>query len=799
MLKFIDFTDIIYKNKYYTKDANNFIICVFLFSYIVEGIMVKSTISKSISRWWNKKMHIIIITILFIILGALYTYYFVKPDYASATTLMLSKINSSAVGETDLSKNVDEIVQSEFLVNDNMISTYNELIKSNTCIRKVIRSLGITMKENELKKAVHIKRVSKTNFIQIIVANEDPILASEIANEMAKVFSEKVREIYHIDDIYNIDLAVPSEMPYNVHHIRDILLFGIVGFMVSCGYIGIIVKLDTRIKSHTDIETEEVGLQMLMRIPITKEKKYEVPKQQFLIDENGKTSATCHAFKTLRTNVQFSNRNEKNHKVILITSCFPLEGKSYIATNLSIAFAKAGKKVMLIDADMRHNTQAQIFQIGNALGLSNYLSNLDDNGMEIKERINQFIHETSIKNLNVITAGTLPPNPSELLNSDKLNELIKDLCVFYDYIIFDGTPIVSSEDSLILTRMVHETILVTLYNKTKKKELCQAKEDIEKAGGKIIGVVINKVTMQQFRQQDQYENYDNYHLHTKNRTPKIHCKRIKISIHKIKEYISRKIQKYKKQETKLLSSPQEDDTTITHLNKKQKKNQENTKENEQMIIESFIRPDTATENKQVTQTKVNKKIQEKMQKFQEVKNNKLQIIKQKQKTLVEKREERKQEKAAKEAEILKEKEKERVEREKEEKILAEVREQERLEKQKEKEAFAKKIEEEKKQKQEEKMQLAKIKEAQAIARKERLEKLAKLREEEKQEKERNRLAEKHRREVFKQELNMKRMQEKEEKRRAKEMERQRQKEEERIQEELLEDNLYPKTKYNKSL
>ena len=126
-----------------------------------------------------------------------------------------------------------------------------------------------------------------------------------------------------------------------------------------------------------------------------------------------------------------------------------------MSANLAVAFAKAGKKVILIDADMRRGRESKIFNIPNELGLSNYLSNLDKNGMEINERVNKYIKETEVKNLNVITSGNIPPNSADLLTSDRLKELLKELGVFYDLIIIDGAPVLPSPDSLILTRLAN--------------------------------------------------------------------------------------------------------------------------------------------------------------------------------------------------------------------------------------------------------------------------------------------------------------------------------------------------------
>ena len=449
----------------------------------------------------RKKFLVIGIILISIILGCVYSYKLVKPEYKSSTTLILGRIVDS--GENKGFDVDNRITQTEIAINSNLVSTYSELIKSKTLIKKVKNNLGINIEDDNLRDSITVSRLSETELIEITVKNDNPELASNIANEIAKVFSDKIQEIYNIQNVYIIDAATPDYIPYNINHVKDIIIFAVLGFIVSFGILILYSILDTTIKSADDIENE-IGLKNLNIIPIRKQDiKSDECSSELITYENSK-SVTSEAFRTLRTNIQFSNINNKENKILLLTSCFSSEGKSYVSANLAVAFAQAGKKVILIDADMRRGRQAKIFNIPNELGLSNYLSNLDRNGMEINERINKYINETEVKNLNVITSGNVPPNPSELLTSNRLPELVKELGVFYDLVIFDGAPILPIADSLILARMANSTVLVTLYNKTKKDELLKAKKDIQNIDGRIIGTVLNKVPFNNYEYNNRY-------------------------------------------------------------------------------------------------------------------------------------------------------------------------------------------------------------------------------------------------------------------------------------------------------
>lgn len=146
---------------------------------------------------------------------------------------------------------------------------------------------------------------------------------------------------------------------------------------------------------------------------------------------------------------------------------------------------------------MASGNVAQMLNVPNDLGLSNYLSGIDENGAEVNERINKFIKDTEIKNLNVITSGTIPPNPSELLSMPKFKDMVKDLSVFYDILILDSTPVLNETNALILARLANSTIIVSNYRKTKKDDLWHTKRDIQNVGGRIIGIVINKVRIRE--------------------------------------------------------------------------------------------------------------------------------------------------------------------------------------------------------------------------------------------------------------------------------------------------------------
>lgn len=207
-------------------------------------------------------------------------------------------------------------------------------------------------------------------------------------------------------------------------------------------------------------------------------------------------SPISEIFRTLRTNVQFANTKRGLHS-LLITSTTPGEGKSWVSANLAVAFAQAGKKVILVDCDMRKGRQFSIFDVSPTPGLSNFLSGINSNGEDSSPNILSYIKETEVDNLYIITAGNIPPNPSELLVSEQMTQAVEELKSVCDLVIFDGTPCSLVTDAVIMSRYVDTTLIVSAYKTTKMDDLEKVKRDIENVGGKIAGVVINKVPTSQ--------------------------------------------------------------------------------------------------------------------------------------------------------------------------------------------------------------------------------------------------------------------------------------------------------------
>lgn len=418
----------------------------------------------------DKIKYIIIATLVCCLIGGIYTKFLTIPMYKSSTTVILGS-NQEGTG----------ITQSDISINNNLVSTYAEIIKSRRVLEQVQKELNESYTYKELASEISVSSINNTQIIKITVEDNNALNAKIIANLVAKVFTVEVPELYNLDNVHILDVAIEEDEPYNINVAKSSIIGGLLGLVLSSGIFFVIYYFDRTAKSVEQVE-EVLQMPILGSVEETKNLKEE------LVVATNPKEIISEQIRTIRTNLQFTSADEKI-KTILITSSIPSEGKSFISSNLATAFAQNNKKVLIVDCDMRKGRVNKIFKISNRIGLSNLLAYKEDD----EENLEDYVFKTKIDNLYIIPRGKVPPNPSELLNSQKTAKLISLLSEIFDYIIFDGPPVNGLSDSLIMSDFVDRTIVVTSLNSAPIELLESTKKMLTNVNAKVAGVIVNKV------------------------------------------------------------------------------------------------------------------------------------------------------------------------------------------------------------------------------------------------------------------------------------------------------------------
>jgi capsular exopolysaccharide synthesis family protein len=227
--------------------------------------------------------------------------------------------------------------------------------------------------------------------------------------------------------------------------------------------------------------------------------KWKKASRRHLITHTHPRSSATEAYRTLRTNIQFAALDKPVH-TLLITGSTPKCGKTTTSANLAVTIAQAGSSVLLVDCDLRRPMLHQYFGLSNVQGITNLL-------VDVTMDLGKVVCKTNVENLDLLASGPLPPNPSEILATERMKNMIGVFSSAYDYVIFDSPPVIAVTDAAILSRLVDATILVLDYGVVSRAEAAYALEQLRKVQANVIGTVINGLP----GKKSQYYYYQNYY------------------------------------------------------------------------------------------------------------------------------------------------------------------------------------------------------------------------------------------------------------------------------------------------
>ena len=467
-----------------------------------------------------------------------------EPVYRASATLLISQAPSGQISD-----------YTAIITSERLARTYAELIIKRPVLEEVANRLGPSLSPNQLEGMVSVELVRDTQLLVLSVQDTDPARAAELANLIPTVFIEqnqqlqdsryaaskqslsaeldtlnqqiidteaaigamgtpataqeradldrlqtqltsyrqsytgilqtyesiRLAEAQSTSTIIVAESAATPTVPVRPRKLFNTGLAGMVGFLSAAAIALLAEYLDDSIKTPEHVRSV-LGLPVLgvlSRLPTDSLKGGPIA----LSDPR---SPATEAYRALRTNIQFSAL-DKPLRRILVASSGPGEGKSTVAANLGVVMAQAGLKVILLDGDLRRPTLHKVFNTTNPYGLTHLM-------LHPRDRLKDAMTPTSVPNLYLLATGPLPPNPAEMLASQKMTALLEEMTHYADVVIVDSPPISAVTDATVLSGKVDGVVLVVNPGSTRIPPALHAKEDLERAGATILGVAANRVT-----------------------------------------------------------------------------------------------------------------------------------------------------------------------------------------------------------------------------------------------------------------------------------------------------------------
>ena len=396
------------------------------------------------------------------------------PQYASSARLFVSTAPSDS----------GDAYQGS-LFSAQRVTSYADLASGRELASRVINTLSLDVEPDELTERVTVTVVPQTVLLELSVTDPSPqraqrlaqAYASELTGFVAELETPPGRRVAPIKASIVDAAALPSE-PVAPEPLRNIGFAAILGLLIGLGAAVLRELLDTSVKGPEDI-AHAVDAPVMGTIAFDGS---AVKKP--LITSLDSHAPRVEAFRVLRTNMQFVDV-DNDSKVFVVSSSVPAEGKTTTATNLAITLAQAGQRILLVEGDMRRPKITENLSLESAVGLTTALVG--------QIHVLDAVQDSGIRNLSVLTSGTTPPNPSELLQSQAMTELLGELRRHFDVIIIDAPPLLPVTDAALLTSQSDGALLVVRHGKTTRDQLRHAVERIEAVGGRTLGVVLNMI------------------------------------------------------------------------------------------------------------------------------------------------------------------------------------------------------------------------------------------------------------------------------------------------------------------
>ncbi|PWJ14679.1 polysaccharide biosynthesis tyrosine autokinase [Ruminococcus flavefaciens] len=454
-----------------------------------QSYSIKDIIRLLLSHIWL----IIVITVLGA--GAAFgiSKFLLPLQYSSHITMYVQ----SYTGITENANSANNISNSKQLVN-----TYMEVLKDDAVMNAVAEKLSKQFEENVLsqnftindsgkitpasiRSCLAISSVTDTSAVKVNATAKNAEVAAAICNDLTQVAPQYVEEAVGVGSINTIDTAKVYNTPVAPNIMKNTMIGAVAGFMLIVLIIFLIDFFDNTIKD-TDALGKKYNKAIIGDIQAfgDSKKKRDADDVHLKLTDKDAPFYIIESYKSIRTNLSFALSTVEK-KTFVVSSANPGEGKSTTSANIAIAIAQSGSHVLLIDADMRKSVQHKIFELVNKKGLSTAVSKM--------HTPDECIQKNVMENLDVMTAGPIPPNPSELLASEMMEQMLNELSEKYDAILIDTPPVNVVTDAMELAKSVSGIVLVVRYGRTTDEDVDNVFKRVELANMNLLGFILNGV------------------------------------------------------------------------------------------------------------------------------------------------------------------------------------------------------------------------------------------------------------------------------------------------------------------
>jgi len=457
-----------------------------------EELNLNSILFILVRRWF----WILLCTIVGLVAFLLYSIHMVTPQYTSSTELYVRNALPTSVAGDGTIKGAD------LTAAQRLVETYIVVLQNPEVEAQVASEMGNKITVEQLHQYISMSAVEETEVLRVTALTENPELSAEICNAVAKVAPTVLRKVVQAGTVEIISVAKPAGAPSTPNIPRNSMLGALLGFAFALAVLFLIFILDNTIKGEEDLQ-RRTDIPILGEIPSLgdhSERKNNPGKRQQKLAHR---THVVESYKMVRANLLFSMTEAKNN-IIAITSAEPNAGKSTTSANISISMALTGVKVLIVDGDMRRPTLHKFFKIENTAGLSELLSR----PVQFEDLVHRGVH---LSNLDVLTSGQNPPNPSELLGTARMSYFMEKWAKEYDYVFIDTPPINVVADSLTLANRAAGLLLIARQKQTHYDQLNKAAESITNLDAKVLGIVISDVNWKQkpyYYGRYRYSNYN---------------------------------------------------------------------------------------------------------------------------------------------------------------------------------------------------------------------------------------------------------------------------------------------------